>query len=68
MNAPWQFNRFGCAEKHWPVSPADAKAIARDAYIFAMPVIYFQQQQHILTNVPKPTGALAPYKPVCLLS
>ena len=43
------------------LTPAEAKAIARDAFIFGMPSVYIEKQQQILTAVPKPEGTRAPY-------
>jgi hypothetical protein len=43
------------------LTPADARTLARDAYVFGFPAIYIAKQQEILTNVPKPEGTRAPF-------
>ena len=43
------------------LTAAEAKDIAKDGFIFGLPLVYFAQQQGILTNVPRPEGTRAPY-------
>ena len=43
------------------ISPAEAKAIAKDAFLFGMPNVYIARQEEILTAVPKPEGTRAPF-------
>jgi hypothetical protein len=40
----------------------EAKEIARDAFIFGLPLVYIAQQADVLTNVAKPEGGRAPFK------
>jgi len=42
------------------LTPAEAKAIARDGYIFGMPLVYIGIQADVQTNVSKPEGMQAP--------
>ena len=43
------------------VSPTEAKAIAEEAYVFGLPLVYISVQADSLTNVPRPEGARAPF-------
>src|SRR5499426_3584496 len=43
------------------ISPADAKAIAQDGYVFGLPLVYIALQADIMTNVSKPEGGRAPF-------
>lgn len=43
------------------LTPAEAKAIAQEAFIFGMPSVYYALKQDIVTNVPKPDGFRAPF-------
>ena len=43
------------------LTPAEAKAIARDGYIFGLPVVYIGMQADVQTNVAAPKGVQAPY-------
>src|SRR5262245_56851918 len=38
----------------------EAKAIARDGYVFGLPLVYIAQESSVLTNVAKPEGGRAP--------
>jgi hypothetical protein len=42
------------------VTPAEAKAIAQDGYVFGLPLVYIATQADMETNVSKPDGARAP--------
>ncbi len=42
------------------LTPSEAKAIAQEAFVFGLPAVYFALNQDVMTNVPKPEGALAP--------
>jgi hypothetical protein len=42
------------------LAPAEAKAIAQDAYVFGLPPVYFALNQDVMTNVAKPEGGRAP--------
>ena len=42
------------------ISPDEAKAIAHDAWIFGMPLVYIEIQIDTATHVPKVDGAHAP--------
>jgi hypothetical protein len=48
------------AEATEPLTPAEAKAIAKDGYVFGLPLVYIVLQSDVLTNVPKPEGGRAP--------
>jgi hypothetical protein len=39
------------------LSPAEAKAIARESYLFALPLVYQSIQTDVVTNVPSAEGA-----------
>ena len=43
------------------ISPAEAKAIAQEAYVFGLPLVYVSVQADVLSNVPKPESGRAPY-------
>jgi len=43
------------------LTPAEARAIAQDAYVFGLPPVYITLNQDMMTNVPKPEGAQAPF-------
>ena len=43
------------------VSPADAKSIAQDGYVFGLPLVYIALQADAQTNVSKPEGGRAPF-------
>ena len=43
------------------LTPADAKAIAQDGYIFGLPLVYIAVQADTQTNVAKPEGGRAPF-------
>ena len=43
------------------LTPAEARTLARDAYVFGFPAIYIAKQQEMLTNVAKPEGTRAPF-------
>src|SRR5687768_15721836 len=43
------------------LSAAEARALAREAYVFGMPLMYYAVNQGVMTNVPKPEGSRAPY-------
>jgi hypothetical protein len=42
------------------VTPAEAKSIATDTWLFGMPLVYIDKQIDASTRVAKPTGPLAP--------
>ena len=42
------------------LKPDEARAIAQDAWVFGMPLVYIEMQIDALTHVPKPQGAFAP--------
>lgn len=50
-----------CLSQSATPSAAEARAIAKDAYIFGLPNVYIARQQDILTGVPKPDGTRAPF-------
>ena len=55
---------FGCAKEKQAgdnLTAAEARALAQEAFIFGMPLIYYSINQGVMTNVPKPEGARAPY-------
>ena len=43
------------------LSPADAKAIAQEGFIFGLPLVYIAVQADMMTNVAKPEGGRAPF-------
>jgi hypothetical protein len=43
------------------VTPAEAKAIAQEGYIFGLPPVYIALQADVMTNVAKPEGGRAPF-------
>jgi hypothetical protein len=43
------------------VTAAEAKALAQEAYVFGLPLVYIALQSDQLSNVPSPEGARAPY-------
>jgi hypothetical protein len=43
------------------LTPAEAKAIAQDAFIFGLPPVYFALNQDVMTNVANPEGGRAPF-------
>src|SRR5262245_66020380 len=43
------------------LSAAEAKAIAQEGYVFALPLIYTTTQANVMTNVAKPEGGRAPF-------
>ncbi len=42
------------------LTPVEAKAIARDAFVFGLPPVYFALNEDVMTNVAKPEGGRAP--------
>src|SRR5262245_24896502 len=48
----------GAGEK---LTPAEAKSIAQDGYVFGLPLIYTTLQADVLTNVAKPESGRAPF-------
>jgi hypothetical protein len=42
------------------LTPAEAKAIAKEGYVFGLPPVYIALQLDVLTNVSKPEGGRAP--------
>jgi hypothetical protein len=42
------------------LTPAEARAIAQEAYVFGLPLIYIAVNQDVLANVAKPEGGRAP--------
>src|SRR5262245_31489557 len=48
----------GAGEK---LTPAEAKSIAQDGYVFGLPLIYTTLQADVMTNVAKPEGGRAPF-------
>jgi hypothetical protein len=43
------------------LTPAEARAIAQDGYVFGLPLVYIAQEAEVLTNVAKPEGGRAPF-------
>lgn len=43
------------------LTAAEARALAREAYVFGMPLVYYAVNQGVMTNVPTPEGGRAPY-------
>jgi hypothetical protein len=43
------------------LTPADAKAIAQDGFVFGLPPVYIALQADVMTNVAKPEGGRAPF-------
>jgi hypothetical protein len=55
---------LGCAKEEQTddsLTAAEGRALAQEAFIFGMPLIYFSINQGVMTNVAKPEGARAPY-------
>ena len=42
------------------ITPAEAKAIAQEGFIFGLPPVYIRLEADVLTNVAKPEGGRAP--------
>ncbi len=42
------------------LKPDEARALAQEAWVFGMPLVYIEKQIDVLTHVTKPQGALAP--------
>jgi hypothetical protein len=42
------------------ITPKQAKALAQEAYVFGLPLVYIQTQIDVLTHVTKPEGGRAP--------
>ena len=42
------------------LKPDDARALAQEAWVFGLPLVYIEKQIDVLTHVTKPQGALAP--------
>jgi hypothetical protein len=55
------FSWFATAHGQDKLTPAEAKSLAKEAFIFGMPPVYIALNQEILTNASKPEGARAPY-------
>ena len=43
------------------LTPAEAKAIAQEGYVFGLPLVYIAVEADVLTNVAKPEGGRAPF-------
>ncbi|HEY7304222.1 MAG TPA: DUF1254 domain-containing protein [Bryobacteraceae bacterium] len=43
------------------ITPAEAKAIVQDGYVFGLPLVYIAQQADAQTNVSRPEGGRAPF-------
>ena len=43
------------------LTPAEAKAIAQEGFIFGLPLVYIAAQADVVTNVAKPEGGRAPF-------
>ena len=43
------------------LSPADAKTIAQEGFLFGLPLVYIALQADTMTNVAKPEGGRAPF-------
>jgi hypothetical protein len=43
------------------LTPAEAKAVAQEAYVFGLPLVYIAVQLETQTNVAKPQGGRAPF-------
>ena len=50
------------------LSPQEARALAQEAWVFGMPLVYIEKQIDVLTHVTKPRGAVRADQPVCALS
>ena len=44
-----------------PLTSAEAKSLAQEAYIFGLPLVYIALEADVLTNVAKPEGGRAPF-------
>ena len=42
------------------LKPDEARALAQEAWVFGMPLVYIEKQIDVLTHVTKPQGPLAP--------
>src|SRR5262245_43697603 len=42
------------------LTPAQARAIAQEGYVFGLPLVYIAQETEVLTNVARPEGGRAP--------
>ena len=42
------------------LSPEAARALAEEAFVFGLPLVYIQVQLDTATNVPRPQGPRAP--------
>src|SRR5215467_1508897 len=43
------------------LTPAEARAIAQDGFVFGLPLVYITRQADVMTNVAKPEGGRAPF-------
>jgi hypothetical protein len=43
------------------LTPADARTITQEGYVFGLPLVYIAQQADVMTNVAKPEGGRAPF-------
>jgi hypothetical protein len=43
------------------LTPAEAKTIAQEGYVFGLPLVYIAVQGDVMTNVAKPEGGRAPF-------
>ena len=43
------------------LTPAEARAIAQEGYVFGLPLVYIAVEADVLTNVAKPEGGRAPF-------
>ena len=53
-------NPSAFAEADRNLRPDEARTLARDAWVFGMPLVYVEKQIDLTTHVPKPHGPLAP--------
>src|SRR5215831_13213935 len=49
-----------CGQADQKLTPDEARTLARDAWVFGMPLVYIEKQIDALTHVAKPEGHLAP--------
>src|SRR5262245_66682494 len=53
-----RFEAFAQADPK--LTPDEARTLARDAWVFGMPLVYIEKQIDALTHVTKPEGHFAP--------
>ena len=48
------------AQASFKLSPQEAQALAQEAWVFGMPLVYIEKQIDLVTQVTKPEGPFAP--------